>query len=111
VSYGGISALLGFIMVASWLFSNHEVLQHNANLFLFWPTDAVFAFWAFKKFPKTWALPLKRYSLVHLVSLSFLTLAFLTGWIEQNVSWVLLYMAPVSLAAFFYAINPTRDES
>jgi hypothetical protein len=46
------AGLYGLIMSVSWALSAHQDLHHNANLFIFWPTDffvgLLFFWWALK---------------------------------------------------------------
>ncbi|MCE5262007.1 MAG: DUF4105 domain-containing protein [Deltaproteobacteria bacterium] len=37
--WGGLSGFFGLYLVLAWAFSEHTVVYHNANLWLFWPVD------------------------------------------------------------------------
>jgi hypothetical protein len=87
------SGLLGTIMVVAWIFSQHEVLAHNANLWIFWPTDFLFPFIRKSPFAKT-------YAKLHMVSLFILTTLSVCEFISQNTSYVLIYSYPAF--ALFY---------
>ena len=39
VVFGLWSAFFGTALVCDWLFSRYTEVQHNANLFVFWPVD------------------------------------------------------------------------
>ncbi len=95
--WGMFAALLSSVMIVSWCYSEHLDLHHNANLWLFWPTDFIFCWLAVltlrrkqPRWPRLW----QGYCLAHLAAwLLLLALRFL-GIITQNVDRVLLYVAP-----------------
>jgi hypothetical protein len=90
-------------MVVNWLFSEHLDGHHNANLWLLWPTDFLFA-WAgwrllrpAKKSPRpslVWRIGVEGAAAAHLAALLGAAGLFLGGAICQDLSRVLLYLAP-----------------
>lgn len=87
------STVLGITMTLSWIFSEHEVLWHNANLWLFWPIDILAIFLIpglFKKFNKK----IFVFALAHLVGLVCAFGLWLTGFIQQDLSYVMLFSLP-----------------
>ena len=98
--WGLFAALLSIVMIVSWCYSEHLDLHHNANLWLFWPTDFIFCWlavqtWRHKKF--RWPRLLQGYCLAHFAAWVLLFSLRLVGIITQNVDDVLLYVSPVLL--------------
>lgn len=93
-----LSGSLGTVLVLGWLLSNHTMLYHNANLWLFWPFDLGVAYLSLKRLfgrstpQKRWE---DRLALAHLVC-SFL---YLVQWFfdayHQDVENVALFLAPI----------------
>lgn len=102
--YGLYTGLLGLLMVVTWAFSAHLDLHHNANLLLFLPTDLFLVWlggrWLFKgrapTFGSRFGFWLTRYGEAHLLGIVLLAIVSVTGIITQNVTRVLIYMAPLS---------------
>ena len=98
--YGLFAALLSIVMIISWGYSEHLDLHHNANLWLFWPTDFIFCWlavlaWRGKTF--RWPRLLQGYCLAHFAAWVLLFGLRLVGIITQNVDEVLLYVSPLLL--------------
>ena len=99
------SGLVGLVMLLSWVFSEHLDLHHNANLWLFWPSDFIFAFFSISllKQKKIWkkkdsfASICSALATFHLCVIPFWILLCLSGMIEQNCNLVMLYCAPVTV--------------
>jgi len=103
--WGMISGAYGTAMVVTWAFSAHTDLHHNANLFIFWPLDWVYAlagaaflrrgtagdysrpFWRF----------LRLISQAHVAGAVIFALLHVTGSFAQNVSYVFYYLVPLIL--------------
>ncbi len=102
--YGLYTGLLGILMVITWMFSAHFDLHHNANLLLFFPLDLFLVrlggYWLFKGRVPTFSaragVLLARYGEAHLLGIVLLVIVAVTGIVTQNVTRVLIYMAPLS---------------
>ena len=99
--WGLFAALLSIVMIVSWCYSEHFDLHHNANLWLFWPTDFIFCWIGLKIVRRKnfcCSQLLRGYCLAHLATwLLLVSLRFL-GIIEQNVDAVLWYVSPLLVA-------------
>lgn len=90
--WGLLGGLLGFLLLTDWAFSGHPDGWHNANLLLFWPIDALFI-------PLGWRLlrtgapllgslrwlDLRRFCLLHAISLGLLCGLTALKVLEQNI--------------------------
>ena len=102
LSWGLLSAVFGTVMVVSWIFSTHTDLHHNANLWLFWPLDWLFVIAGFSLLKKGQGLNLTRplwkltrtVALAHIIAAAVFLALFASGFLKQNVSYILLYIAP-----------------
>jgi hypothetical protein len=111
VTYGFIAGTLGLVMGISWLFSDHIDLRRNANLWLFWPVDWVYVVWGFYLWKRsTWqsrphrlTSVVKILTLSHLLSLVCMVIVYWLGLTTQDLSRVLVYMAPLS--GLFFALT------
>jgi len=116
--WGALAGVFGTLMLVSWFASNHLDLKHNANLWLFWPTDFVFAFLGLKIMAAGQTINvariqyqrLKTYLLAHLVSLGLLLMMALSGLVTQDIFRVVKVFGVIGLimsyAAFRHAIEP-----
>lgn len=104
VIWGLVCGFVATVMMVAWMFSDHEVLQHNANLWIWWPTDFVYAWVGLKNLfshgnPKPLSKQtfrvFRQYCVLHLLS----ALVVLTLWsnhvIAQDLSQTLFLAAPV----------------
>lgn len=100
------SGLFGLIMSFGWLASAHLDLHHNLNLLLFWPTDILGVYFAFR-----WLIAGRSYAmsatLHNVIVLYFIghilagigyVFVALTGIAEQRVVSLLIYVVPVLMA-------------
>jgi hypothetical protein len=83
-------------MAVSWTFSAHLDLHHNANLWLFWPTDFLLIgfgilLWRGADFSVSRAKFWRRYLMVRVSAVILAGLLWLAGAIEQNIASVWLY--------------------
>jgi len=103
--WGLLGGLIGFILLTNWCFSGHPDGWHNANLLIFWPIDAVFV-------PLGWRLlrtgaplfgtlrwlDLRRFCLLHAVSLGLLCALGATQVVQQNIWRTMLWFGlPLAL--------------
>ena len=98
--WGLFATLLSILMIVSWCYSEHLDLHHNANLWLFWPTDIIFCWVAVKTLRRRyfcWPRLLREYCLAHIGALLLLFCLRVVGIIEQNVDAVLFYIVPLLL--------------
>ncbi|MBP6217395.1 MAG: DUF4105 domain-containing protein [Oligoflexales bacterium] len=101
------SASIGLLMSLNWALSSFTLTLHNANLWLFWPTDFLFVFTFFFRGMSYRFLTL--YTLVHLITLlTFLTL-YSSSYFTQEVSRIALFLSPVSLAYFALILTAKRQ--
>lgn len=84
----------GVSMTLSWIFSDHVELPHNANLWLFWPTDflLIFAVWKSSRFTRA-------YMMAHIIGAVLFVLLYAIGVIQQNVFMICLFVVPIVLLA------------
>ena len=109
IVWGIFATFLSTVMIVSWLYSEHLDLHHNANLWLFWPSDIIFTLFGFK-------LLLRRevgrwyrfYFLTHLGALFILTGLYLSGVITQNVDAILLYISPLLVIFCLVGVLPRK---
>ena len=105
IGWGIISASLGMLMLLSWFFSLHLDLHHNANLLMFWPTDVIYIIAGLKigRRKGPWALSangyrrLLIYTVAHGCALLCLICGYLAGMVTQDVSRVILFIAPINM--------------
>lgn len=107
VVWGLFSGAFGMVMLMSWLFSQHQDILHNANLWILWPTDIVFAIVGWKSMlRRSISSPLRHtakwLARGHLaMAVPYVIMATL-GIFTQNVWNVIIYILP--LAAIKYGI-------
>lgn len=94
-----ISTVLSLTMILAWIFSEHEVLKHNACLWFFWPLDIFMPLALWLKKNKT-VLLTRLFAKLHLVAAALACMLWLLGLIEQDIRYVLIYVLPA--AAYFY---------
>lgn len=93
------SFVIATVMTASWLWSAHLDLHHNANLCFFWPMDIIYVAYALYllrsvKAP-TWLLSSCFYlSLAHLLSALGAIILWLSGFIMQDIHKSILFALP-----------------
>lgn len=108
--WGGFSALVGAVMLISWLFSTHYDMHHNLNLWLLCCTDVIMMLWGWRALQgRSWCpahagRPKEKviftpFSRVYLIGRSITLLLylsiFLSGFAQQNISTALLYVLPL----------------
>jgi hypothetical protein len=98
VLYGFYFATLSVLMIASWLFSEHLDLHHNANLWLFWPLDYALMLLGFRvlwtgslALSSRFATFVRGFSVAHLAGYGILFVLRIAGVIEQNVDRILFW--------------------
>lgn len=99
--WGLASSLLSIVMLISWVYSEHGDLHHNANLWLFWPSDLLLVWvgWKFMtrrkfRYRSEWNL----YFASHLCGWLALIVLRIVGVVGQNVDQILYYLSPLFLA-------------
>ena len=108
--WGLFAALLSIIMIVSWCYSGHLDLHHNANLWLFWPTDIIFCWLAvliLRRKDLRWPRLLQSYCLAHLAAWLLLASLRFFGIITQNVDTVLLYVSPLLVSFCLFGLSQT----
>lgn len=106
-----LAGTLGTLQVASWALSTHTDLHHNANLWLFWPTDFLFFVVGWRSVRNALRGSMKRrpilsnsvrfYSGLHVMALITMIALRNIGLIEQDVDRVIENMG--ILGGFIYA--------
>lgn len=115
LGFGFWSGVFGLVHTLAWAFSEHEVLKHNLNLALFWPTDLYFIWRAImilrnKADASSVPIYIYRYCQAHLVLALIWLLTAIGGWSGQDVSLVMLYLLPVHLL-FFLSIKAAAQKT
>jgi hypothetical protein len=115
IIFGLWSGLLGTLLSANWLLSHYGELKHNANLWLFWPTDWLFvAYGVFlikHKTPpvapvgKAWLHAIDWLARFHLVGLAVSLFLSMTGFMHQDIQPML---ASAGIAAMIYYATVAR---
>lgn len=115
MGWGLFAGFFGFVMFISWAFSEHLDLHHNANLFIFWPTDwflVVIGWRLLRKNLKSTSSLFKSlshyYLLGHIVSGFVLLAVWATQLVDQDVSRVCFFILPLILIMYtllLYEIN------
>lgn len=112
--WGLFAALLSIVMLVSWCYSEHLDLHHNANLWLFWPTDFIFCWIGLQTVRRKnycWPQLLRGYCFAHLAACLLLVSLRFLGIIEQNVDAVLGYVAPLLVVFCFFQVRTTSLDS
>ena len=111
IIWGLASSLLSIVMLVSWGYSEHLDLHHNANLWLFWPTDILLIWvgWKFMTrkrfyFYSEWNI----YFGAHIIALLALVVLRIVGVIGQNVDQILYYLSPLFLALMVSSYRVTN---
>lgn len=105
-----LSGALGTIALTAWILSAHTDLHHNANLWLFWPSDFLFVAVGYRAIRNAVSGRAKKrpiltnsvrfYSGIHVLALLTMVSLRQTGMIHQEVDRVLVNMG--TLAALIY---------
>jgi hypothetical protein len=118
-----VSGIFGIMMVFGWLFSGHEVMYHNINLLLFWPTDilavALAMSWllfgqAVKVSAGRYAL-ISFYLLIHVLAALVYIVAGISGLVDQQMTSIIIFVVPVlllfTLLVWSAGLRPIRNMS
>ena len=100
-----VSGIFGFMMVFGWWFSDHQVMYHNINLLLFWPTDifAVVMAARWLIFAQAIQISTSRYTLIsfyllgHVLAALVYIVAGITGLVDQQLNSLIIVVVPVLL--------------
>ncbi len=103
ILWGLFAGFLGFVLAAGWVLTNHTVLCHNVNLWVFWPIDVLwiglgFALLCGKQVSRRW----RSFILVHALALLVFFILYFAGFWLQDVSNIVYYLAPI--AGLLYAL-------
>ena len=103
--YGLISAALGTVLLLAWLFTEHEVMWHNANLWFFWPIDCILIYWGLllirNKMNQQIEKSILLFFCIHGITFILALILMLTGSIQQNLRATYQFMLPSMLMVFF----------
>ncbi len=119
IFWGLWAGSFGLLMASTWLFSAHLDLHHNANLWLFFPTDLILVYIGIKWLrygyaaagpDRAWTRVTYWYVRLHLVALGCLVGGWLTGTIKQDVQPVLLSYGVISVMIFSLVILLQRSQ-
>lgn len=108
VIFSIFSSLLGLTMIGSWVFSEHLDLHHNFNLLLFWPTDLVWIWFLVMRKSRfrqsnQGFFGFRGYIMIHMIALFIHAISSLFGFIQQDVSQVLIYLSGPCLIFYIAA--------
>ena len=108
-----LAGALGSIQIVSWILSSHTDLHHNANIWLFWPTDFLFFIVGWRSVLNAVKGNIKRrpilsnsvrfYSGLHVMALLTMVALRKIGFISQDVDRVLSNMG--ILGGFIYVAS------
>jgi Domain of unknown function (DUF4105) len=105
---GFIWALFGSFMSLSWMFGHHTVLPRNANLLLMWPIDIVYLLFGLSlarrgqwvhRDGKLWR-GIVWCTRAHWACLAIFMVVSLSHLIDQDISRVALWFAPLTAVVF-----------
>ena len=103
--YGLISAALGAVLLFAWLFTEHEVMWHNANLWFFWPIDCILIYWGLllirNKINQQIEKSILLFFCIHGITFILAFILMVTGLIQQNLRATYQFMLPSMLMVFF----------
>ncbi len=110
-AWGAVSGIFGLYLTLAWAFSEHTVVRHNANLWVFWPVDWYFLFAGGMLLWKGAALRkgslLSKFTawfvLGHLAALGVYAILAIGGFFTQYVTRVLVNFG--LLAFLFYGLT------
>jgi hypothetical protein len=99
------SGIYGSMMVFGWWFSEHQVMYHNLNLLLFWPTDIFGLLMAVRwlVFGKAIKISSSKYTLIsfylfaHVLAAVVYAVAGASGLIDQQLNSIIIVIVPVLL--------------
>jgi len=99
------SGIYGAMMIFGWWFSGHQVMYHNINLLLFWPTEIFGLLMAVRWliFGKAIVTSSSRYSMIgfyllaHVLAALAYVVAGLTGLVDQQMDSLIIIVVPVLL--------------
>lgn len=106
--WGAVSGTFGLYLVLAWAFSEHTVVAHNANLWVFWPVDWYFLvlggvlLWKGAAPRKGGLLSKLAAWLVpgHLAALGIYAILAIGGFFAQSVVRVLVYFGPLAFLLY-----------
>ncbi len=98
------SAIVGVIIVLSWLFSGHEDLRNNWNILLFFPFDFILGYYLMRSLGNTnyqkYRLFFDRVLFGHMIGVVLLFMAFMLGICQQSVEAVAMTHGLILLMIF-----------
>lgn len=105
ITFGLFSGIFGNLMLLAWLFSAHQDLHHNANLWVLWPTDIFFVIiggyllWRAQPYElnRRWRMIAHGYCAAHAAAALAHIILSASGFFAQNVSQVATYISPLIL--------------
>jgi hypothetical protein len=101
---GSLWGAVGLFLAASWIFGSHTVLPRNANLWMVWPTDILYAglgVWMLTKgrfidLTSPSGLWMRRYTMAHLVGIVVLCVLTFGDIIDQHTFRIVAWFAPLT---------------
>lgn len=107
IAWGSFFGFHGLVLLAGWLFSDHHMLHHNANLLVLWPFDFAFVYFGLRLLKEGSSfLPDKKWNaffIAHLVCLFIFLVSYASGTFAQDVSNIAYFLAPP--AGFFFILG------
>ncbi len=105
VLWGPLTGTIGLILFLGWVISDYSCLHHNANLWLFWPTDFAFIVLAWR-FPNLGRFA-KSYVWAHVLALLFCAVFYSFGAFEQDLANSIKFLSPL-LGLYAYLLLSPR---
>ena len=101
-------------MTLAWIASAHTDLHHNANLWLFWPTDWIYLVCGIALLRRGIAADFEKRSwrfgkfaaLLHVISAGGMYMLYFGGILKQEVSNILLFLVPAILLGSIILVLP-----
>ncbi len=109
------SGLLGTVMALAWMFSEHIVLQHNANLWFFWPLDLglLYPAWRWcraRALPPLWSQWVVALLGGHCACALLAGGLRMGGWIHQDIDKIFGFLLIPLLGIYAIALHHARKQ-
>ena len=104
--YTLFSTFAGLILVFFWTMTNQIDCVANFNLFMFWPVDigALFVIWWLSRI-KRGSMLFRYYCILRILLCIGGILGYLVSFIEQDISRIILYLAPIHILVYVLMLN------
>ncbi len=102
IVWGLFAGFLGILLLLGWTYSNHILLNHNANMWVFWPIDGILVAFGIavlcRKNPsaKLWQF----FFGAHLLALAVFIVGYCGAFFIQDVSNIARYLVPIAVLLY-----------